>query len=158
MYLDKDEEKDNMDNAKNNEDLVNVMEHKLEQIETKLTTNQNMYDGLQNEYNTLHKLQDKLSESRDKYKRAALIFTDFLQDMINSNPNILNDQSINFNFELLKSAPLEKLPKDDKVNLVEDLLKLIQPYLSTNNLSVEPPETKNYGFKGKVASKASIFK
>ena len=144
-----------MDDAKNNETLVNMMEHKLEEIETKLTTSQSNYEGLQKEYN---KLQDKLSESRDKYKRAAFICTDFLQDMVNSNPNILNDQTINFNLELLKKLPLEKLPKEEKVKLVEDLLRLIQPYLSTSNLSVEPPEAKAFGFKGKVASKSSIFK
>ena len=157
FLIDKDEEKDKMDNAKNSEDLVNMMEHKLEEIESKLTTTQSNYEGLQGEYN---KLQDKLSESRDKYKRAALICTDFLQDMINSNPNILNDQTINFNLELLKTSPLEKLEKEDKIKLVEDLLKLIQPYLSTNNLSVEPPEVKAYGFKGqgKAGSKSSIFK
>jgi predicted Zn-dependent peptidase len=132
-----------------------MMEHKLEEIETKLTTSQSNYEGLQKEYN---KLQDKLSESRDKYKRAALICTDFLQDMVNSNPNILNDQTINFNLELLKSLPLEKLPKEEKVKLVEDLLRLIQPYLSTSNLSVEPPEQKQFRFKGKAASKPSIFK
>lgn len=134
-----------MENAKNSEDLVNMIEHKLEDIESKLTTTQSNYDGLQTEYN---KLQDKLSESRDKYKRAALICTDFLQDMINSNPNILNDQSINFNLELLKTSPLEKLPKEEKIKLVEDLLKLIQPYLSTNNLSVDPPDIKPSTSKG----------
>lgn len=146
-----------MDNAKNSEDLVNMMEHKLEDIESKLTTTQSNYDGLQTEYN---KLQDKLSESRDKYQRAALICTDFLQDMINSNENILNDQSIKFNLELLKTSPLEKLEKADKIKLVEDLLKLIQPYLSTNNLSVDPPKPKFYGLKGqgKTASKTSINK
>ena len=132
-----------------------MMEHKLDEIESKLTTTTSSFEGLQIEYN---KLQDKLSESKDKYKRAALICTDFLEDMLNSNQNILNDQSINFNLELLKTTPLEKLPKEEKSKLVEDLLRQIQPYLSTNNLSVEPPETsKMYGLKGK-GSKASIFK
>lgn len=143
-----------MESAKNSEDMVNMIEHKLEDIESKLTTTRGNYDGLQTEYN---RLQDKLSESRDKYKRAALICTDFLQDMISSNPNILNDQSINFNLELLKTSPLEKLAKEDKIKLVEDLLKLIQPYLSTNNLSVEPPESAMYGLGGKSATKASKY-
>lgn len=137
--------------------MVNTMEHKLEEIESKLTSTQSNYEGLQGEYN---RLQDKLSESKDKYNKAALICTDFLQDIINSNPNILNDQTINFNLELLKTSPLEKLPKEDKIKLVEDLLKLIQPYLSTKNLSVELAEPNQYGFKshGKGGSKASIFK
>jgi type I site-specific restriction endonuclease len=132
-----------------------MMEHKLEEIESQLTSTTSNFEGLQTEYN---KLQDKISESKDKYKRAALICTDFLEDMLNSNPNILNDQTINFNLELLKTTPLEKLPKEEKVKLVEDLLKQIQPYLSTNNLSVDPPESKGFPMKGKGGSKSSIFK
>lgn len=67
--------------------------------------------------------------------------TDFLQDMINCHPNILNDASINFNTALIKNATTEhilKLPIEDKMCLVNDLLGMIQPYLSANNLSVEP--------------------
>lgn len=154
--IDKSEEKHKIDDAKNSEDLVNMMEHKLEDIESKLTSTQSNYEGLQTEYN---RLQDKLSESKDKYNKAALICTDFLQDIINFNPNILNDQTINFNLELLKSSPLEKLHKEDKMKLVEDLLKLIQPYLSTKNLSVEPPEVESFGMKGKhKVSKGHMFK
>jgi chromosome segregation ATPase len=123
-----------------------MMEHKLEEIESHLTSTTSNFEGLQTEYN---KLQDKISESKDKYKKAALICTDFLEDMLNSNPNILNDQTINFNLELLKTTPLEKLPKEEKVKLVEDLLKQIQPYLSTNNLSVDPPGPKSFHMKGK---------
>lgn len=157
ISVDKNLEKHKVDNAKNSEDLVNMMEHKLEDIESKLTNTQSNYEGLQGEYN---RLQDKLSESKDKYNKAALICTDFLQDIINSNPNILNDQTINFNLELLKSSPLEKLPKEEKMKLVEDLLKLIQPYLSTKNLSVESPDVETFGFKGQKnkGSKSSIFK
>ena len=152
--IDENEKKDKIDNAKNSEDLVNMMEHKLEEIESQLTSTTSNFEGLQIEYNNL---QDKLSESKDKYKRAALICTDFLEDMLNSNPNILNDQSINFNLELLKTTPLEKLPKEEKSKLVEDLLRQIQPYLSTNNLSVDPPESmKMFGMKGKP-SKGSFF-
>jgi hypothetical protein len=33
-------------------------------------------------------LQDRMYLSREKYKRAALLLTDFLDDIINSHPNI----------------------------------------------------------------------
>jgi hypothetical protein len=67
--------------------------------------------------------------------------TDFLQDMINCHPNILNDTSINFNTAIIKNASTDhilKLPIEEKLILVNDLLGMIQPYLSANNLSVEP--------------------
>lgn len=85
-----------------------------------------------------------------------MICTDFLQDMINSNPNILSEQSFDLpsiNTDILKTTPLEKMTKEDKIKLVEHLLKLIQPYLSAYNLSVEPPEIKLPPVKG--AAKAS---
>ena len=59
--------------------------------------------------------------------------TDFLQDMINCHPNILNDSNINFNTALIQNATTErvlKLPIEDKMILVNDLLGMIQPYLS----------------------------
>ena len=34
-------------------------------------------------------MQEKVNQSREKYKRAALLLTDFLDDMLNNNPNIL---------------------------------------------------------------------
>lgn len=102
-----------------------------------------------------------LYKSKDKYKKAALICTDFLQDLINSNPNILSDQQFGQSIEsLLKTTPIDKLSKDDKIKLVEHLLKLIQPYLSTYNLSVEPPEVKLPPIKGaaaKTTSKKSLY-
>ena len=69
--------------------------------------------------------------------------TDFLQDMINSHPNILNDQSITFDTKLIKGATTDtilKLPIEEKINLMNDLLGMVQPYLSANNLSVDPPD------------------
>jgi len=67
--------------------------------------------------------------------------TDFLQDMINCHPNILNDSNISFNTVLIKNATTEQILKlsiENKMLLVNDLLGMIQPYLSANNLSVEP--------------------
>ena len=89
--------------------------------------------------------KEKLSATG--YNRAALIMTDFLQDMINCHPNILNDSSINFNTAIIKNASTEsllKLPIEDKMILVNDLLSMIQPYLSANNLSVEPVDEKKF--------------
>jgi hypothetical protein len=34
-------------------------------------------------------LQEKMNLSREKHKRAALLLTDFLDDLLNDNPNIL---------------------------------------------------------------------
>lgn len=54
--------------------------------------------------------------------------TDFLQDMINSHPNILNDQSITFDTKLIKGATTDtilKLPIEEKINLMNDLLGMV---------------------------------
>ena len=141
----KEEEKHQEDNAKNSEELINAIEHRLGEVESKLTSTESSYYGLQAEYN---RLQDLLYKSKDKYKKAALICTDVLEDLLNSNPNILSDQTI------------DKLPKEDKIKQVEHLLKLIQPYLSTYNLSVDPPELKLPPIKGSkkiTGSKKSLY-
>ena len=125
--------------GKSNEELVNFLEHKLEEIESKLTGTQRNYDALQKEYVEYI----NRSVTGDKYKRAALIMTDFLQDMIHSNPNILKTPNTQFDPAMIKGATTQdilNLGLDDKVDLVTDLLKMIQPYLSANNLSVEPLE------------------
>ena len=62
--------------------------------------------------------------SREKYKRAALLMTEFLDDLLNQNPNILdNDKDMHVNLEKIKNTPIEKLDKEDKVALVLVLLK-----------------------------------
>lgn len=72
----------------------------------------------------------------EKYKRAALLMTDFLDDLLTSTPNILdNDADMHLNLEKIKSTPFESLDKEDKVALVLILLKQLQPYLSSQNLS-----------------------
>lgn len=81
------------------------MENKLEQHEKNLVQKKAEYEALQNEY---YQLQDKFSQSRHKYKRAALIMTDFLEDMINKQPNILQgEKEMHLNLEKIKDTPFE---------------------------------------------------
>jgi hypothetical protein len=62
--------------------------------------------------------------SREKYKRAALLMTEFLDDLLNQTPNILdNDKDMHVNLEKIKNTPIEELDKEDKVALVLVLLK-----------------------------------
>jgi len=52
---------------------------------------------LQNDYVDL---QDKMNVSREKYKRAALLMTEFLDDLLNQAPNILDsDKDMHVNLE-----------------------------------------------------------
>ena len=45
-------------------------------------------------------LQDKMNLSREKYKRAALLLTDFLDDLLTSTPNILqSDKDMHLNLD-----------------------------------------------------------
>ena len=86
-----------MANNKANEDLINFLEHKLEEIEKKLQRTQNEYELLQSDY---VELQDKMNLSREKYKRAALLMTEFLDDILNQTPNILeSDKDMHLNLE-----------------------------------------------------------
>lgn len=81
-----------------------------------------------------------MSVSREKYKRAALLMTEFLDDLLSQTPNILdNDKDMHVNLEKIKETPFEQLSKEDKVALVLVLLKQLQPYLSSQNLSTLPP-------------------
>ena len=82
---------------KANEDLINFLEHKLEEIEKKLQRTCNEYELLQNDY---IELQEKMNISREKYKRAALLMTEFLDDLLNQTPNILeSDKDMHLNLE-----------------------------------------------------------
>jgi len=86
-----------------------------------------------------------MSISREKYKRAALLMTEFLDDLLSQTPNILdNDKDMHVNLEKIKETPFEQLSKEDKVALVLVLLKQLQPYLSSQNLSTMPPPQKHY--------------
>jgi len=73
-----------------------------------------------------------------------LLLTDFLDDMLNSTPNILQtDKDLHLNMDRIKETPLEDLAKEDKVALVLVLLKQLQPYLSVNNLSMATMQNQN---------------
>ena len=133
-----------------NEDLINFLEQKLEQHEKNLVVKQQEYDSLQAEYADL---QEKFNQSRQKYKRAALLLTEFLDDMLHSTPNILQpDKDLHLNLDKIKDTPIEDLPKEDKVTLVLVLLKQLQPYFSAQNLNVAPP----VGEKSPQGKNASI--
>ena len=76
---------------------------------------------LQNEYRDVH---ERFTKSTDKYKKAALIMTDFLDDILSSSPNLLADSAdIHLNVEKVRETPLEELKKEDKIALVLVLLK-----------------------------------
>jgi hypothetical protein len=78
--------------------------------------------------------------TQQKYKRAALLLTEFLEDMMNDSPNILQtDKDLHLNVEQIKETPFEELKKEDKLTLVLVLLKQLQPFLSSANMSVQPP-------------------
>lgn len=70
------------------EELIDFLEQKLEDIENNLANSQKDYEDLQNE---CLEIQDKLNHSKEKYKRAGLLLTEFLDDLINMKPNILQD-------------------------------------------------------------------
>ena len=45
-------------------------------------------------------MQEKVGNSREKYKRAALILTEFLDDLLSSQPNILEtDKDMHLNLD-----------------------------------------------------------
>jgi len=53
-----------------------------------------------------------MNMSREKYKRAALLLTEFLDDMLNQTPNILEgDKDMHLNLERIKDTPFEQLEK-----------------------------------------------
>ena len=80
-----------------------------------------------------------MNTGSEKYKRAALLMTEFLDDLLSSTPNILDgDNDMHLNLEKIKTTPIEQLEKEDKVALVLVLLKQLQPYLSSQNLSTAP--------------------
>ena len=72
------------------EELIDFLESKLEGIEKKLHMSQGSYEQMQN--NCLD-IQDKLGRSKEKYKRAALMLTEFLEDLMSQKPNILKEQA-----------------------------------------------------------------
>jgi len=68
--------------------MINELEQKLEFIERQYKETQVHYEQLNNDYSVL---QDRLAQGREKYKRAALLMAEFLDDMISDKQNILTD-------------------------------------------------------------------
>ena len=65
-----------------------------------------------------------MGNSNEKHKRAALLMTEYLDDLLSSTPNILdNDTDMHLNLEKIKTTPFDQLDKEDKVALVLVLLK-----------------------------------
>lgn len=120
---------DKWDGAKK-EELISFLESKLEEIQKRLENTQNKYEILKKKYRML---MEKLYKSREKYKRTALLLTDYLDDLLNSSDNVLSsDQDMHLNLDEIKEAkiPIKDLDPKDKIALILVLLKQLQPYLS----------------------------
>ena len=65
-------------------------------------------------------IQDKLNQNKEKYKRAALLFADFLDDLLHQRSNILHED---IKMDHLKNIPFEDLTKDAKIEMMLALLK-----------------------------------
>lgn len=120
------------------QELIDFLEMKLEEIENKLSHSQASYEEMQN--NCLE-INDKLSRQKEKYKRAALMLTEFLEDLMSQKPNILQEQARlslsgdeqgeeSIDLERIQQTPVEDLSRDDKVRVVFILLKQLQPFIS----------------------------
>ena len=67
-------------------------------------------------------LQEKLNQGREKYKKAALLMSEFLYDILSDRNNILTDASsivpsmeeISVNLDKVRETPLEELDDEDK--------------------------------------------
>jgi hypothetical protein len=93
------------DTEKGNEELINFLEAKLEKHEQNYKRIQQEHDRLQTDY---IQVQDKYYTCQQKYKRAALLLTEFLEDMLNENQNILaTDNDLHLNVEHIKNTPFD---------------------------------------------------
>lgn len=111
--------------AQNDEELINFLEQKLETIEKQLKATQQQYESLQVDYASL---QEKLNQGREKYKRAALLMTEFLHDILTDRDNVLTDlgsagTAMKVYLDHVRETPLDQLDNDDKRRLVFILLK-----------------------------------
>ena len=56
-----------------------------------------------------------------------------------------------------EKGTIENFDKEDKIELVNQLLRMIQPYLSANNLTVAPPlELKSTARGGKAGDSLNL--
>ena len=117
-------------NGQTSEGMIDQLEGKLEQIEIRLSHSQAQQENLQQD---CLEIQDKLNQNKEKYKRAALLFADFLDDLLHQRSNILHED---IKMDHLKNIPFEDLTKESKIEMMLALLKQMQPYFSVNNLAV----------------------
>ncbi len=71
------------------DELITFLESKLEEAEKK-------YAAFHNDYEILHadyvKQQQMLDKMKDKYSKAALLLTEFLDNLLTSTPNLLQEE------------------------------------------------------------------
>eukprot|EP00826_Nyctotherus_ovalis_P045269 TRINITY_DN498_c0_g5_i1.p1 TRINITY_DN498_c0_g5~~TRINITY_DN498_c0_g5_i1.p1 ORF type:complete len:265 (+),score=128.45 TRINITY_DN498_c0_g5_i1:289-1083(+) len=78
------------DKAKGGSDeLINFLEEKLDEAEKKYSVFQAEYSELHDNYKRLQKVVEKM---RDKYSRAASLLVEFLNNIINDTPGLLEDE------------------------------------------------------------------
>ena len=145
--------------------MIDFLESKLEGIEKKLARSQGDYEELQND---CLEIQDKLSFQKEKYKRAALMLTEFLEDLLSQKPNILRDQMASIStqgrieeenevdLEKIQNTPIEDLEREDKVLVMFMLLKQLQPFLSANNLTVVAPPRGTHANQSLISSQDQV--
>ena len=78
------------------DDLVTLLETKLEHMESQLLVTKASYSGLQSEF---RELQEKFGSSFDKYKKAALIMTEFLDDALKGASNDFFGQDLHLDVD-----------------------------------------------------------
>ena len=65
-------------------------------LETKLDESEKKYAAFQNEYEVLHadyeKMQQTIEKMKDKYSKAALLLTEFLDNLLSSTPSLLQEE------------------------------------------------------------------
>lgn len=123
------------------EDLVGFLENKLDNHEKNLQTKQHEYEQLLQDH---FDLQEKFSLTCQKYKRAAYLLSEFLEETLNGSPQLLMKESeINLDLEKVQQTEFTKLDKEDKISLLLVLLKQLQPFISAHTLTVAPPQGQN---------------
>jgi len=73
----------------NTDELITFLENKLEESEKKYAAFQNDYEVLQADY---VKLQQTIEKMKDKYSKAALLLTEFLDNLLTQTPNLLQEE------------------------------------------------------------------
>ncbi len=74
---------------KGTDELIGFLEAKLEEAEKKYSAFKSDYDVLHADY---AKQQQMLDKTKDKYSKAALLLTEFLDNLLTSTPNLLQEE------------------------------------------------------------------